>query len=63
MQSPSEIEAEVSCGVCGLPIEDPSTAFSEEYHGQQLFFCRQECLKDFLEDPERYAVVEEKEDK
>lgn len=51
---------ELACVVCGMAIPDASAAFSEEYHGRQLLFCRQECLKDFLEDPERYALGEEK---
>ena len=43
------------CAVCGLPITDVRQAFREEHGGQLLAFDRQECLKDFLEDPERYV--------
>lgn len=43
------------CAVCGLPITDIQQAFREEHAGQLLAFDRQECLKDFLEDPERYV--------
>ncbi len=48
-------EGGFACVVCGLPMADIRAGFTEEYHGQLLAFDRQECLKDFLEDPERYV--------
>lgn len=47
-------ESGLVCAVCGMPIADIRQAFREEHAGQLLAFDRQECLKDFLEDPERY---------
>lgn len=48
-------EDALTCVTCGLPVLDVRAGFTEEYHGQLLAFDRQECLKDFLEDPERYV--------
>ncbi|GEM_PF-2514000 len=54
-------EGSLLCTVCGMPISDIGQAFTEEHAGQLLAFDRQECLKDFLEDPERYTLKGPKE--
>ncbi len=45
------------CVVCGAPIRDIRRAFMESHRDLLFAFCRQECLEDFLKDPERYAAV------
>ncbi len=51
-----------TCPVCDAPIPDMRQALVENHHGQLLAFDRQECLKDFLEDPERYLLALDEEE-
>ncbi|MEK7614761.1 MAG: hypothetical protein AAB431_00030 [Patescibacteria group bacterium] len=43
------------CDVCRNPIEDLGQAVTREYLGKVLMFCKEKCLKRYLEDPELYA--------
>ena len=50
------------CPVCETPVSDVRHAFKEEHKGKLLAFDRQECLKEFLEDPEKYDAEEDEEE-
>lgn len=41
--------------VCGMEIEDVSSALTENYEGHDYFFCSQECLDEFNAHPEKYS--------
>ena len=40
--------------VCGMMIDRESAASSTTYESQQVYFCSQECRRDFETDPARY---------
>lgn len=40
--------------VCGMEVGPQSAAGSLEYEGVTYYFCSQECLEDFREDPASY---------
>jgi YHS domain-containing protein len=39
---------------CGGILKDPSQYPSREYKGRQVYFCNQECLREFEEDADRF---------
>jgi YHS domain-containing protein len=39
---------------CGGILKDPSRYLSREYKGVQVYFCNQDCLREFEKDPERF---------
>lgn len=39
---------------CGGILKDPTRYESREYKGAQIYFCNQDCLREFEEDPERF---------
>jgi len=39
---------------CGGLLTDPSHYSSREYKGRQVYFCNQECLREFEENPELF---------
>src|SRR5438105_1951075 len=40
--------------VCGMQVEPTTAAEKYEYKGQTYFFCSQDCLAQFKEDPEKF---------
>src|SRR5262245_39827518 len=40
--------------VCGMSVNSDSAAGSFEYQGQTYYFCSQQCLSRFRDDPQRY---------
>src|SRR4029077_15946288 len=40
--------------VCGMEVEPTNAAGSHVYKGQTYFFCSQDCLAQFKEDPEKF---------
>lgn len=47
------------CDVCSVPVKELRGALSKDYLGKVLTFCSKECLKDYLEEPEKYAEFKE----
>lgn len=43
------------CDVCRAPIEDLTSAVTQEYLGKVLTFCSDVCLKRYLDDPALFA--------
>jgi YHS domain-containing protein len=43
---------------CGGILKDPSGYPSREYKGMRIYFCNQECLREFEADPERFMSGE-----
>ena len=41
--------------VCGMDVDPPSAAGTEEYEGKTYYFCSQSCLERFKAEPQRYA--------
>ena len=39
---------------CGGILADPSEYPFREYKGLRIYFCNEECLREFDEDPERF---------
>jgi YHS domain-containing protein len=39
---------------CGGILRDPSRYPSREYKGMRVYFCNQDCLREFEEDPDRF---------
>lgn len=39
---------------CGGILKDPSRYPHREYQGMQVYFCNQECLREFEENPELF---------
>jgi YHS domain-containing protein len=46
--------SQVKDPVCGMMIERESAAGSTAYESQDVFFCSEECRRDFEADPGRY---------
>ena len=43
--------------VCGMELDGSSSEASLGWHGQQLQFCSEDCLRRFVDRPERYALA------
>jgi YHS domain-containing protein len=43
---------------CGGRIYDPSRYPSVRYHGREVYFCNEACLKAYLADPDRFMAGE-----
>jgi adenylate cyclase len=41
--------------VCGMELDESSSEANLGWHGRQLQFCSEDCLRRFLDAPERYA--------
>lgn len=39
---------------CGGILKDPSRYPSREYKGMQVYFCNQDCLREFEADPDHF---------
>jgi YHS domain-containing protein len=39
---------------CGAILENPDRYLYREYEGRRIYFCNQECLREFGQDPERF---------
>jgi YHS domain-containing protein len=39
---------------CGGILKDPSRYASREYKGMQVYFCNQDCLREFEQDPDQF---------
>jgi YHS domain-containing protein len=39
---------------CGGILQDPSRYPSREYRGIQVYFCNQDCLREFEDDPDYF---------
>jgi Cu+-exporting ATPase len=50
-----ETVATVKDPVCGMEIDPGTAAASEEYEGQQYYFCSASCQEKFKADPKAYA--------
>jgi Cu+-exporting ATPase len=46
--------SQVKDPVCGMMIDNESAAASSTYESQDVFFCSEECRRDFEADPARY---------
>lgn len=46
--------------VCKMEGKKNETKFSSEYHGIKYYFCSENCLNKFKEEPEKYLVAQEK---
>jgi class 3 adenylate cyclase/DNA-binding transcriptional MerR regulator len=42
--------------VCGMELDEESAEARLAWQGQQLLFCSEECLRRFLQDPDRYRL-------
>lgn len=47
--------------VCGMEVEEETTALRSDYKGKTYYFCCKECKEKFDRDPKKY--VREKEAK
>ena len=45
--------------VCKMEGNKNDTKLSSEYKGEKYYFCSQDCLKKFNEEPEKYVVPPE----
>ena len=45
--------------VCGMELDDDSAEARLVWHGQRLLFCSEECLRRFLQDPDRYPLPDQ----
>jgi YHS domain-containing protein len=43
---------------CGGILKDPSNYSSREYKGMIIYFCNEDCLREFERDPERFMSGE-----
>jgi Cu+-exporting ATPase len=41
--------------VCGMEV-DPDTSYHAEWGGKRWYFCRAECVQEFVREPEKYAA-------
>lgn len=51
-QAPTEL---LECLVCKQPVNPATTTFRLDYHGQRIYFDRQECLDAFVAEPQKYG--------
>jgi YHS domain-containing protein len=59
---PEEVPmARVTDPVCGMEV-DPGTAAQTSYQSRNYYFCSEQCLRTFQEDPERYPGGVERHD-
>lgn len=50
-----------TCVVCAVEVQ-PETAVSQVYMERILYFCSSGHLKEYMEEPDRYADLEEDDD-
>jgi Cu+-exporting ATPase len=48
--------ATVKDPVCGMDIDPATAATSEEYEGKTYYFCSENCHRQFVATPERFAA-------
>jgi Cu+-exporting ATPase len=41
--------------VCGMEVDSSTAEFTSEHDGQTYYFCSQECMEEFEQNPERYT--------
>lgn len=41
--------------VCGMEVDASKTKYKTKYKGKDYFFCSENCLAHFKNDPEKYA--------
>lgn len=41
--------------VCGMDLDTTSAVASVRYHGQEYFFCTEDCLEQFKADPRLFV--------
>jgi Cu+-exporting ATPase len=46
--------SQVKDPVCGMVIDSDESAGSTIFEGQQIYFCSEQCRRDFEEDPAHY---------
>jgi YHS domain-containing protein len=44
---------EVKCNVCGVSLSEEN-AVTQEYEGEEYYFCSDECRIEFIKDPHKY---------
>lgn len=54
--------SQVKDPVCGMMIEPESAAGRTIYESQEIFFCSDQCRRDFEDDPARYYDRLERQD-
>ena len=42
--------------VCGMEVDETKSEFESHYGGKSYFFCSDECLEQFEENPEHYIA-------
>jgi class 3 adenylate cyclase/YHS domain-containing protein len=55
VRAPRDVVAKTTDLVCGMELEDGSSEADLNWHGQRLQFCSEDCLRLFLDNPDRYA--------
>ena len=43
--------------VCGMELDDSSSEANLGWHGREIQFCSEDCLRRFLDAPERYELA------
>jgi YHS domain-containing protein len=43
--------------VCKSKVEEKSAIFKSQYGGETYYFCSQQCVEQFEDHPEKYAVA------
>ena len=54
-------DRELICAVCEFPMQLNKPAYTETYAKVVYPFCGKDCLKSFMEDPEKYRQFDEEE--
>ena len=56
MRRPGSPSAKVVDPVCGMELDEESSTAELNWNDRRLLFCSEECLRRFLERPERYEA-------
>ncbi len=46
--------------VCNMEVEESTAEYKTQHRGHTVYFCCEECKRDFDRDPSRYPVQEKR---
>ena len=55
---PESKDLSVTDPVCGMTTENPDNYIGYDYEGKTYYFCSEQCLEKFKDDPEKYLKAE-----
>ena len=41
--------------VCGMNVDESKTQYTSEINGQKIYLCREQCKKEFDQNPKKYG--------